>query len=459
MRPLRMMPTIVTMLALGAALAACSMRPPGTAVPESEAERVYGTLNAGTPLTAVIKSRDVQQLDQRRPTPLLDQLMAELAKTDPDKRYRGVTYALTRTNALDRDWVVQTPDRWNRSAADLPVFPLRCEGCVADIALPACRSDADCGGGATCRPLAAVGPGRADRRVCVGHSDAVIDRLYKLVVQARSVVDITALQPPPDGRFLAALRNGLTTLARGGRPVTVRVLVGQYPLEGGTNATALATELVRDARAVPGSRLTVHVAAMRSCTGGGECASFSWNHSKIVAVDGRAALVGGHNLWSRDYLIETPVHDLSMELRGPAAADASRFADALWGFVCARVGRDAAVQALSHTGGDEKFGTGCVARLPLPSPLAAGGVPVMAVGRLASGITAEFANQSDLARDLMLGAARRSIVIVHQDIAFTLGRLDPLYPESTLERLADFLLTGGGDVHIVLSNLGATGLS
>ena len=47
-------------------------------------------------------------------------------------------------------------------------------------------------------------------------------------------------------------------------------------------------------------------------------------------VDGREALVGGHNLWTEDYLLDDPVHDLSMQVRGPAAASASRFADRLW---------------------------------------------------------------------------------------------------------------------------------
>jgi phosphatidylserine/phosphatidylglycerophosphate/cardiolipin synthase-like enzyme len=86
-------------------------------------------------------------------------------------------------------------------------------------------------------------------------------------------------------------------------------------------------------------------------------------------------------------------------------------------------------------------------------------VPILAVGRLGSGITHDFANQSDLARDLLLGAARRSIRIVQQDLAFMMGRLDPLYPESTLERMADFLLTDKGDLHIVLSDPKAVGNS
>jgi len=56
------------------------------------------------------------------------------------------------------------------------------------------------------------------------------------------------------------------------------------------------------------------------------------------------ARVGGHNFWSEDYLIDNPVHDLSMLVRGPAAASASRFADRLWQFVCANLDKKPAVQ-------------------------------------------------------------------------------------------------------------------
>merc|ERR1719478_613296 len=56
----------------------------------------------------------------------------------------------------------------------------------------------------------------------------------------------------------------------------------------------------------------------------------SWNHSKIIAVDGKHLWQGGHNLWSEHYLMFNPVHDLSMVAEGPVAMDAHRFADELW---------------------------------------------------------------------------------------------------------------------------------
>jgi phosphatidylserine/phosphatidylglycerophosphate/cardiolipin synthase-like enzyme len=446
-------------------MSAACMHPPPTAVPPADAP-AGGPITEATPLATVARQAGVQPLDPAAPRPLLEQLLAELRKTDPAGRYTGTTYDLTRGNALPADWVVQTPDFWGHRGEELGFFPLTCTDCEPDFRLPSCRSDADCGPNGRCGRLDAMTPlpYLAGRRLCLGQSDAVVDRFYDLLAGARSTVDITTLQPAPDDRFMAALRDGVTRLAQTGRPVTVRLLVGQYPPDG-VDAHAVLAQLVRDARAVPGAHLAVYVAAMRSCTGTLPCDQFSWNHAKILAVDGRAALVGGHNQWSSDYLIDHPVHDLSMILQGPAAADAERFADALWDYVCSHP-KDPAVSVLAFRSGDRDLGQGCLARLPPPEPAArVGTLPVLAVGRLGAGITRDFANQNDLARDLMLGAARRSIRIVQQDIGFrlpgALGILDGgsiTWPETTLDRLAD-LLRRGGDVYIVLSNLGSEGRS
>lgn len=443
-----------------ALLASCG-RPPNTAVATAAAERSYGAVTAATPIVSLIRQRDIRPLDPASSTPLLDQAMRELRKTDPQKRYAGITYSLTRNNALGRGWLIQTPNRWGHHAADFPFYPLACEGCVADIDLPRCRSDADCKNGGTCRALSSLDvlPDPADRRVCVGHSDGVIDRIYNLVVRARRTVDIAVLQPPPDSRFLAALRNAITMLGRSGRPVQVRVVVGHYPLAG-VDPTPLAMTLTRDLAGLPMSRVTLQVAAVRSCAGESGCDSYSWNHAKIVAVDSQDALVGGHNMWTRDYLLDHPVQDLSMHVSGPAAADAVAFIDALWRFACSAVGTPAAVAVASLPAQSTEPASTCLAVAAVRHrPLPAGATPILATGRLGAGITPDFANQSDLARDLLLGAARRTIRIVQQDLAFTLGRLDPLYPESTLQRLADFLLSETGDLYIVLSDPSAVGNS
>ena len=445
-------------------LAGC-VRLLGAARSEGAVDQTGGAITTASPLAAVISKQQVRPLDPTAGAPLLDQAMLELAKTDPENQYRGITYNLTKDNVLDADWLVQTPNVWGRRSAAVSSFPLECKGnCEPDFRLPFCRRNSDCKApGAICSHLHAfdASPDLVGKRLCLGHSDAVIDRFYRPIITARQGVDVTLLQPVPDFRFLAALRNAVTTLAGSHRTVTLRVLVGQYP-PAGTDAKALLQELVRDAKSVPGARLTVYAAAMRSCTGGPSCGSLSWNHAKIVAVDGKTALVGGHNMWSQDYLIDQPVHDISMQVQGSAATDAHHYADKLWHYICDHDNPLDAVSTFAYRSGDPQVSGGCLEKIQLPSQPsgATSGVPVLASARLGAGITDDFANQDDLARDLIFGAARRDILVAQQDVAFQQpGQIDPLYPELTLKAWTDFMLAGRGDVFLVLSSPGATGRS
>ena len=432
----------------------CSGHLPNTALRRHEANEHY-QINDSVPLVALMRERHIVPPDQASATPLLDQLQAELAKSDRAGRFKGITYDLTRGNVLARDWIVQTPDVWGKHASEVKAFALDCKDCEPDVLLPSCSSDADCNGG-TCGTIWPATGTSARRKVCFGHSDALVNRLYDLISGARSSVDIDLLAPAPDTRFLGTLGAAFGSLARSGRQISIRVLVGQYP-GSPVDTGAFLSKLVIDMKDVPGAHVQIGVAAVETCTTLDDCDSFSWNHSKIVSVDGREALVGGHNLYSRDYLIGDPVHDLSMRISGPAAASASRFVNTLWQYVCSNLNQKKTV-ALSSFATDRSLPEGFCP----PSPMAkaassGGGVPIMAIGRLASGVTSDFANHSDLARDLMLGAAQHTIRIVQQDIGFTFGRSDVLFPESNLERLVAFLMRGEGDVYIVLSNEGSTG--
>jgi phosphatidylserine/phosphatidylglycerophosphate/cardiolipin synthase-like enzyme len=384
------------------AAASCGGSLPNSAVSRHLASRYGGALTDSTALATVIRDRGIRPPDPSSGVPLLEQLRAELAKSDPTGAYAGITYDLTRGSTLGRDWIVQTPNLWGRKASEL---------------MP-------------------------------GHSDALVSLVHDLVASAQRRIDIALLQPVPDSRFLEALRTALQSLASRKVPVTVRLIIGQYPPDN-VDVPAFYKALTDG---LDTSRLSVSVAAFRSCVASEDCDSYSWNHAKIIAVDGRDALVGGHNLWSQDYLFEAPVSDLSMRVQGPAAASAVRFVERLWAYVCANADRKDSIAVVSSTGG-------CSPAAPLPASTGRGGLPVLAVGRLAAGITKDFANQSELARDLMLGAARHEIRIVQQDLGFALGRADTLFPDSSIDRLIDFLRQGRGDIYIVLSNLGAKGKS
>jgi phosphatidylserine/phosphatidylglycerophosphate/cardiolipin synthase-like enzyme len=432
-------------------LGGCSLYPPMEGVNHS----------GGRGIDEIVTRYGLQPLDPGSDIPLTKQALEELEKTDPLRLYRGTTYRLTDGNRLSPEWIIQTPDEWGFTAESLRYFPLDCSGCDADFRLPACRRPPDCHG-AACAPLAAsvARPGARPRRFCLGHSDALVDVIYKLVISATVSVDIVELAPPADGRFLAALRNALTWLAHSGRPVTVRVIVGDYPPNESVDIKKLAHQLLRDASKVPMSRLRIYVGATRSCDANSACPGLSWNHAKVVAVDGRKAIVGGHNLWSPDYLVNDPVHDLSMEVDGPAAHDAERFADELWRSVCSQSLNDGVNDHAAFFGARARDRDDtCVKKIDLPNDQEnAGGVPILSVGRLAAGIAPVFADQSLIARDLMLGAARRSIRMVQQDIAFALlGTFDRSWPNSVLDTIADLMTKWDGNVYLILSNPGAAG--
>jgi phosphatidylserine/phosphatidylglycerophosphate/cardiolipin synthase-like enzyme len=129
----------------------------------------------------------------------------------------------------------------------------------------------------------------------------------------------------------------------------------------------------------------------------------SWNHAKIVAADGKIALVGGTNMWDGDYYNSpAPVTDIGMVVRGPAAAYAHKFADLLWGPLC----DTPALFGISEIGYSKKLcpeqqSTTCQAlyckeytkaQLPPQAPLNLNsedfneGVEVLALGQLGLGV-------------------------------------------------------------------------
>ncbi|MEL6494896.1 MAG: phospholipase [Cyanobacteria bacterium J06623_7] len=56
----------------------------------------------------------------------------------------------------------------------------------------------------------------------------------------------------------------------------------------------------------------------------------TWNHSKIIAVDGSEALVGGHNLNMDLFRSYPPVHDVSVVVHGEAAYGSQKFLNLMW---------------------------------------------------------------------------------------------------------------------------------
>jgi phosphatidylserine/phosphatidylglycerophosphate/cardiolipin synthase-like enzyme len=383
-----------------------------------------------------------------------DAVIAALDATAPGEY--GRTWTVSDDNRLDAGWLVQTPpaSHWGEPYAAMAQASTCTggSGCDLDFGLRTCTTDAQCGATGRCAPLAATrrAPGDTARRLCVGHSDAYLDELHGLITSAQGSVDLTSLSPP-DGRFEAALRNALTYLGRAGRPVTARFLFGAFPVQGEVDAKAVLQRLTRDVPA--NASLVVHVGNYRSSN-----LPPSWNHSKIVAVDGVVALVGGHNLWTAHYLGVEPVHDLSVRVHGPAARDAHRFADVQWRWTCAN---RTVITRLTGSVAAKRWRRGaiddtCARDIVLPATTApAGDVTVIGAGRLAWVDAQDDANQGDLALVAMLEAAEGSIRISQQDIGPVqvpvLGLPLGDWPEEVLEALGA-ALERGVDVAIVVSD-------
>ena len=89
-------------------------------------------------------------------------------------------------------------------------------------------TDDDCvGDGGRCGHVRATvdHPSAPAKKLCVGDAFALVDAMYDAIVHARGFVDISSLWPP-DGHFLAMLRNAFARLhhARPRRRVQVRML-------------------------------------------------------------------------------------------------------------------------------------------------------------------------------------------------------------------------------------------
>lgn len=152
---------------------------------------------------------------------------------------------------------------------------------------------------------------------------ALADTIYETIAGAEQKIDILSLNPA-DGVFLAAVKRGLRALARENREVAVRFLFGWVPTRDTVSAFRADLAKFCQAQRIPLHLITIMVGQYYSYK------SMFWNHAKIVAVDGKVALVGGHNLWDSAYGKYPPVHDISVQVTGDAAEGAHGYADFLW---------------------------------------------------------------------------------------------------------------------------------
>lgn len=312
----------------------------------------------------------------------------------------------------------------------------------------------------------------------------LLAKMTENISRAKRTVDISTLAPFPDGAFQDAIAAGLKAAVASGNKLKVRVLVGAAPVY---HLNVLPSKYRDDLKARLGKAaddITLNVASMTTSK-----TSFSWNHSKLLVVDGASAIAGGINSWQGDYVgTEHPVTDVDMALTGPAATSAGRYLDTLWTWTCRNKSNVASVWFTS-SGGD------CMPTMekdanPASAPRT-GDVPVIAVGGLGVGIkdsdpssafrpqlpTApdtkcvvglpdrtnadrdyDTVNPEESALRALVASAERSVVISQQDLNATcppIARYDIRLYDQLAAKLA-----AGVKVRIVVSdpaNRGAVG--
>ncbi|MBB5121902.1 phospholipase [Streptomyces eurocidicus] len=275
--------------------------------------------------------------DSGSPTPHLDAVEKTLRQVSPG--LEGSVWERTAGNKLDAsagdpaDWLLQTPGCWG---------------------------DDKC----------------ADRP----GTKKLLAKMTENISKAQRTVDISTLAPFPNGAFQDAIVAGLKSSAESGNKLKVRVLVGAAPVY---HATVLPSkyrdELVSKLGKAAGN-VTLNVASMTTSK-----TAFSWNHSKLLVVDGQSAITGGINSWKDDYLDTThPVSDVDVALTGPAAGSAGKYLDTLWSWTCENKSNIASVWFASSNG------AGCMPAMEKEANAGAakptGDVPVIAVGGLGVGI-------------------------------------------------------------------------
>lgn len=276
------------------------------------------------------------------------------------------------------------------------------------------------------------------------------------VAAAESLVDIASLEPVPSGAFTTAIARGLARAAERGAAPRVRLLFGRHRFTPSTAADFETFLGEVAARLPPGCPIVLDACRMETSN---HPTAPSWNHAKIVAVDGRVAIVGGHNLWHADYLGFAPVHDLSVLVGGAAAREAHTFLERLWDWVARQTASPEAGASVTTA----RAAGGRTGRWQPPEPIvlpspAPGAVPVLAVGRLGSGVLADprLANVGAAVAALAFREARHVVRMSQMDFGFHWEGTN-FWSADVVEALAD-LLTGRDrtvEVQLILSEPGA----
>ncbi|KAG7374402.1 phospholipase [Nitzschia inconspicua] len=159
-----------------------------------------------------------------------------------------------------------------------------------------------------------------------GHDDWMPEKIREIIARTEEWCDIMTLGPP-DGLFMDAFKQALHDICCRelilGR-ITIRMMFGNI-VGMPVNCNKLIEEFTKDLPPDAGEKIKLWVGSWRK--------GVSWNHAKIIAVDGKYLWTGGHNFWDYHYLRKNPVNDLSLEMEGGVAKDGHLYANAQWSYI------------------------------------------------------------------------------------------------------------------------------
>jgi len=306
-----------------------------------------------------------------------------------------------------------------------------------------------------------------------GHDDWFPEIMGEILSRTQVWADVVSLSPP-DGKFMTAFQNALVTIAENAaereKPVVIRMLFGNLPGLP-VNCDAVREELTKD---LPeDANIHLWIGAWRR--------GASWNHAKIIAVDGKYLHTGGHNMWDAHYLLHDPVHDLSLEMAGEVAYDGHLFANRQWNFIetkqeqfwgnlfskmpdslptilpiRANVSEWPPGNASEHA---PEFRTKWVRSVAEADGPVENCVPVITMGRY--GNLVERDRPADDAFLAMLGSAKKIIHLALQDLGpvcipgTKIALPGTSWPDNYLTVVAKALWERGVDVEIIVSNPGS----
>lgn len=301
-----------------------------------------------------------------------------------------------------------------------------------------------------------------------GHDDWFPNRLCEMISATTSWCDIMSLGPP-DGLFMDKFKEALANVAETAKgsvdPIVIRMMFGNIPAMP-VNCNKVMKKLTED---LPEDvNINLWVGAWRK--------GVSWNHAKIIAVDGKTLWTGGHNLWDAHYLKNNPVHDLSLEMEGKVTICGHRFANEQWEFIeksqstlvgfCIDKMPDGLPMVMQSRVTITEFPRGIDVFPPRFTTTQIsryesieGAVPIITMGRYGALLSKD--RPSDDGFVAMLYSANSVIRLALQDLGPVCipGTKRPLpgctWPDVYLSTLAHVIWTKGVDVQIILSNPGS----